>query len=305
MDLSAWVLAEVASKLVIYFGIAAAGGGAAIASIIIGAGSEAAADDLRRAIARYSRLLIAVAMVAVVVNFFMQVGAFAEAGIAGLWDQDMLAILWQSAVGDASALRIIGFAILLVAFYRFGDSSWSGGYWPKMAGSLLLVGLVILVFSFRFVGHSTELSMLLQGLLGLHVLIAAWWMGSLWPLYLACLHLPAQALYRLMHGFGRIASVLVSLLIFAGGWLAYQLLGSWEGLFFSAYGLSLLLKIALVSGILLLAAQHKLRLVPALLSAGGLQARAALSRSIKVEMFVGAVILLLTAVLSTVMGPVH
>ena len=108
-----------------------------------------------------------------------------------------------------------------------------------------------------------------------------------------------------MELFGRCAAVIVPLLLLAGFVIAYQLVGSFDLLFGSDYGQLLLLKLMMVAAILSLAALHKWRLVPALNSDNNVQARAILAKSIIVEICLALLILSITTVLSTLVGPVH
>nr|WP_255775280.1 CopD family protein [Microbulbifer sediminum] len=103
-----------------------------------------------------------------------------------------------------------------------------------------------------------------------------------------------------MAQFGQLASWLVALLAACGTWVLYSLIGGFGPLVQSGYGLSMLLKLALVATVLLLAAQNKWRLVPRLPATA-----AGLSGSIRAEMLVGVAILLVTALLSTLTGPGH
>ena len=81
--------------------------------------------------------------------------------------------------------------------------------------------------------------------------------------------------------------------------MAAMLLKDFHTLFFTPYGRGLLLKLALVSGLLLLAASNKWLTVPRLLQPG-LSTR--LSRAIVIEMCVGVVILLITGVITIIIG---
>jgi putative copper resistance protein D len=139
-------------------------------------------------------------------------------------------------------------------------------------------------------------------LMMLHVLVMAWWFGALFPLKQACHEQDYVQLYSLMDKFGRQASIAVSLLLVAGLWLAFQLVGTFAALFSSSYGQTFLLKLALVVSMLGIAAKHKLKLVPQLKNNDG---REALSKSISIEMIVALAILSVTAGLTSVVGPAN
>ena len=88
------------------------------------------------------------------------------------------------------------------------------------------------------------------------------------------------------------------MLVVAGLCYAALLLGSFDALFSTAYGQVLLVKMALVSGVLGLAAVNKFRLVPAL-RIGTARAAPRLRRSIEIEIGIAGLIFLATSLLTT------
>jgi len=82
--------------------------------------------------------------------------------------------------------------------------------------------------------------------------------------------------------------------------ITYQLVGSFASMLNTSYGLLLCLKLLFVAGILLIAARHKWQLAPNLTNE--LMARK-LEHSITLEGCIALTILLITAVLSTALGP--
>lgn len=299
MDLSAWSLAQLGAKLLIYGGVAAAVGGPF--SVWLSGGESA----LVRVVRRYGLALLIPALLASAGIFFIQVGALAETGFSGMWDPVMRQIIWQTNAGPALVLRLIAFASLL--FLVAVLPSWlaaTASPWRKSAGMIVCAAdVVLLAISFAIVGHTTELNLFYQLTTGLHVIAMAWWIGSLWPLRRACFELEAEPLYRLMHRFGRYAVFVVGLLIACGGLLAWQLLESWQALLAPGYGRVLLTKLVFVVVILSLAAAHKFALTPQLRSSpDGHQTMAA---SIAIEAVVAVTILATTSVLTTLVGPGH
>ena len=112
-----------------------------------------------------------------------------------------------------------------------------------------------------------------------------------------------QFLHKVMHQFGYYSSYIVSLLILCGLIVGYQLIGSIQSLFFTSYGQIFLCKLALVIGILLIAAHHKFNLVANLIKSE--QGKQTLARSIQWEMVIALLVLLTTTWLTTVVGPEH
>ncbi|MEQ9209642.1 MAG: CopD family protein, partial [Pseudomonadales bacterium] len=192
--------------------------------------------------------------------------------------------------------------IVLTAFHipaKIKQRTW----FRALLFALWLIALYALMASFSLIGHTAELNIRVQIALSLHVLVVAWWMGGLWPLWLSCKELDSEGLHSLMHRFGQLAQVAVAVLIATGVFLAIQLLGSVSALWLTDYGQIFLLKLVGVSAILLIGLYHKVRLTPELISKPESSYR--LARSIQIEMFVGLLVLLTTAVLTTLVGPSH
>ncbi len=287
-------LVELATKLLIYLGGAAVIGGLFIAVLTKGQLS------LVTSIRWFVLLGACIGLFAVGINFFAQVGSFAESGWEGMVDNTYIAMLWDSSIGQSVGLRAGAFGLALVlivlAWFRPIDERFP----RSLTTAFFVVAALLLAASFNLIGHSTELPVLIRLLLSVHVLIALLWMGSLFPLWKACRTMDVSSLQALMHRFGVIASGLVGLLILCGGVVAYHLLGSVMELVTTPYGLMLLVKVAFVALILGFAAWHRFRLVPELVAENGV---ARLQRSIVWEGVVGLVILVVTVLLTTVVGP--
>lgn len=230
------------------------------------------------------------------IDFFLQVGSFAESGIAGMWDQTYIEILWQSEAGMAFKLRLTGWLILLtlLIILRFNSAL------AKPVSLLYLGASLIIAASFTKIGHTAEQATWVRLALILHISIAMWWVGSLYPLRCWCHSFPLNTLQLLMHDFGKQASVWVVLLLIAGGGISYAIERDFDSILNSLHGNILLLKIALVAAILGLAAHHKFRLVPNLASRNS---GVSLKLSIGTEIGLALVILIITAALSTLVGP--
>ena len=238
---------------------------------------------------RYMRLGIVIALVAVGVNFLVQVGYLADSGWAGLFNLTYAEIIWDSPVGDSTLIRLLALAAMLLVMIFV-----PGLHVLLAACALALAG------SFALVGHTTDLSLITRGLLGLHVLIALLWVGSLLPLWQACQLLEISRLKQLMQQFSLIAMGFVAALLLCGVLVAWQLLGSLSELFTSNYGRLLLIKIILVCTMLGFAAWNKWRLVPKL---NGTPSVRRLERSILLECLVGITVLVLTVLMTSLTGP--
>jgi len=300
METSAWSLALVLCKWLMYVGQASAVGGVFTTLWI----RSAALDEAETS--HYRNPVVAgclLGLLASAFGFFLQVGAFTENGLSGMFDAGMISLLWETPVGTSTVYRIVGVIVLLLTFLvatsSLAVSLKSTGLWVALSTSYL-IGTGITGLSFNLVGHTAETGLVTRLLASLHVLAVLWWIGSLYPLWLSCRTHHLHKLQSLMHHFGRAAIAVVLLLIGAGVILILQLVGSVQAMIGTPYGLSLCAKLMLVAVILLLAAHHKWRLVPELVTASSAQT---LSRSIAWEATIAIAILLVTAILSTVLGP--
>lgn len=165
---------------------------------------------------------------------------------------------------------------------------------------------VVVILSMTLVGHATSRGVLTGMLLSLHLAGIGYWLAALLPLRRMCVAPmddpasddPVAELATLAEEFGRLALVLVAMLVVAGLCYAALLLGSFDALFSTAYAQVLLVKMALVSGVLGLAAVNKFRLVPALRVGTG-RATERLRRSIEIEIGIAGPIFLATSLLTT------
>lgn len=296
MDISIWLIATSVTKLLLYFCIAAA---------ISGGGLYWTYFSDTQLLSSIKTYLVAASVIGVLltaVNFLIQVGAISENGLIGMFDTTFIAILWQSKLGDSVLFKSIGFVLVLIASLAFNlanQKNWKHNLF--LIGAFYATSLIIFGYSFGLIGHTAELSIGVKLAAIYHVLLVLWWMGMLYPLYRSCAVLTNQELHGLMRRFGIVASYAVALLILCGGIIAYSLFDSFDALFFSNYGQLFLLKILGVNGLLLIAANHKLRLVPALLEKTNTSVE--LSRSIRIEIYVGILVLIVTTMLTTLVGP--
>lgn len=267
------------------YGAALLAMGGVLFSFIFAKHAEASVLRLARQLAVGAAL---VGLVVLAVRFGIRAARISGMGFEGATDPMMLGFVWDSPLGTAAIWRGIGeLAIVAILVPRIGQ-------WIALAGSLAVA------ISFAQVGHALgEPRAALAVLLVLHLLAAAFWVGALVPLRRAALD-PGGA--DLLHHFGNLAAFGVAVLIIAGTTLAWLLSGSVTALFGTAYGLALLVKVAIVAVLLGFAAWNKVRLVPAL-RAEKPGAAHALRRSISMEMLAVVMILLATATITSVTTP--
>ncbi|WP_299049144.1 CopD family protein [uncultured Tateyamaria sp.] len=210
-------------------------------------------------------------------------------GLEGAVDPMMLGLIWDSPLGTAALWRGVGELLILAVLIE-----------GTIGLAVSLSGVFLVAVSYTLVGHSLgDPRWLLAVLVGVHLLAGAFWIGALAPLHRAAGLTGGTVL---LHRFGIIASGTVAVLILAGLTFAWLIIGSFGGLFGTAYGWTLIAKIVVVTGLLGLAANNKLRLVPALAS-GDPTASTNLRRSIRIEIIAVALILLATATLTSITTP--
>jgi putative copper resistance protein D len=228
----------------------------------------------------------------------VQAGYLLDDGLAGLVDPFMLGLVLDGPLGTAALARIAGFGACGAGLVGSSASLWGWRTWRA-------VGCRV---SFALSGHATaEPRLLLSLLIMIHVLGLSFWIGALWPLSQAVDHVSKDEAAHLAHRFGNQAMILVPLLIVAGALFTFLRVDPLSALATSTYGWTLTVKLIVVTGLLTLALKNRRSLVPNM-QAGEAEAGAALQRSIRWEALAFAVILVTTAVLTTITpipGTVH
>jgi putative copper resistance protein D len=236
-----WTLAAIVAKFALYIGVLAA------------AGTVLAALVFR--LDQYRRLALGFGCLGIcgTILVFSLRGANLTGDASGMIDLEMLGLLWSTPVGTALALRLVGSALLITGLF-FG----SLGLWVSVFGGIMAI------WSFDHVGHvSGRETTFLDIALTVHLVAVAFWIGVLTPLKrMASTAATYPIAAQVGHRFGQIASVAVPLLIIAGGYMGYALVGSIAALFWTGYGQVLILKVALVTALLGMAAYNKWRFIP-------------------------------------------
>jgi putative copper resistance protein D len=235
----------------------------------------------------FTAVLVGIAILAL--RFGIRAARISGMGLDGATNTMMLGFVWDSPLGTAAIWRSVG-AFLVLAVYIEGIVSIG----------IAFVGGLLIASSYTFVGHSlADPRWILASFLTVHLLVAAFWIASLVPLYRVAEQKDAPIL---LHRFGKIASATVTVLVIVGMTFAWLMVGSITALFTTAYGWVLLTKLAFVTGLMGLAAHNKWRLVPAL-EMGEASAATHLKRSILIEIIAIFMILIATATLTSVTTP--
>ena len=214
----------------------------------------------------------------------------------GVFDLSLQTLLLDSSAGSARVLRIGG--LILIAFgLRTNTTS---------DHKLTMLGVAAALGSFALMGHTTthEPRLLLTPLLLVHVVIIAFWFGSLLPLiHVTESEAPAVS-GDLLNRFSKLASWSVPLILVAGATIWYVLLPGFAGLatFTTPYSKIVIAKVAGFAILLGLAALNKWRYVPGV-RAGDAASLIALRRCIAREWSLMALIFILTAFLTGLFSP--
>lgn len=267
-------------------------------AVMLGCGSVLALAVLpgipgsdRPRLCRIAIVSAGVAMAASLSLVPLQSGFLAGGDWGVAFDPGLLDLVWDGPLGDSTAVRLIGLALVLCFWLR-------GGVGLVLAG----IGAVLALSSFALFGHGLrEPRWILGGLITLHLICLAFWVGVFLPLHRAARLDPAEAA-TLAEAFGRKAVWAVALLTLAGGAILWIFAGGQLILFDAPYGRLFLVKFALFLAVMGLAALNKLRLTDAL-AEGRAGAARAMRRSLEVEAVLIGLVLLATAFLTTISSP--
>ena len=291
MDISLWSLLTVVGRFILYASVASAIGGV-FSSMLLARHREAA-----RAIIRYTGGGCVAGIFVAIYNLLVQAGALGDRGLAGAFDTNMMSVILKTSVGQALLFEVIGFLLIgLCAWWMLRRPTS-----PHHIASLLisLLGCVFLITSFSQVGHFADAAWGGKLAISLHILAMSLWIGSLYPLWIVSHTTDIPAIQLSMETFGRLAVVIVGVLVVCGVSMGILLVKDFHTLISTGYGRGLLLKIVLVGTLLLLAASNKWLTVPHLHRDGFGQR---LSLAIVLEMSLAGFIFLVTGVITAVIG---
>jgi putative copper resistance protein D len=290
LELSGWDAAAVCAKAVTY----AATLGAAGAIFFLAYSGSLLNELLHSRIRRLAGTLLVAAALASCARILLS-GASMSGDLAGMFDSGFVRMLLGAGEGRATGMRLTGLALAALAMPST----------PRFR-ALALLGAATASISFAGVGHIRALVPNAAPLLlvCMHLLCAAFWLGALGPLLIAARDGRESQVGLLAARFGKLAVGVVVLQLAAGAAVLWTLIGGAGQFWSSDYGRLMALKLLMVSALLSIAAVNKLYLTPKLLS-GQAKAMIQFRRSVTIEMVIGALILLITATFTTVIGPPH
>ncbi len=295
-----WEIASVICKFLVYLGTASSLGGG-VSLLLYGGGKR----QMVSSILIYQLVGSLSGFHATLAYFLIRVGQINDSGLTGIFDWTMAQILLDTPVGDLSLYRVVGFALLIAASVLLlrQAAQYSAAPGLSFYRRILLLngfGFTWLLLSFRYDGHISVLSLPVQFLLVIHLTGFAIWIGSLFPLAVLSRTDDKERLQLVLRKFSDHAAFFVGTLLIAGVLLVLNLIHAPSELVTTAYGNALSVKLALVLALLGIAAINKLRLVPALMEQEGVLA---FRKSLRIEITVASLLLVVTAYLSTAVGP--
>jgi len=226
----------------------------------------------------------------------------------GVLDPAMQKMALESRAGAAFAARMLGLALVAIGLRRYaaGSANVAGSANAARPANVsrstmtALLGSLLTIISFTLQGHTTTTlhRAAAAALVLLHLLVVAFWLGALWPLYMAAKKEPPAVAARVIDRFSSTATWLVPLILLAGIGLAAILLPSLDT-FRQAYGQLLLVKLAGFAVLMAMASLNKWSFGPAC-AAGN---TAAFERTLIVEFILISVVLTATAIMTMFYSP--
>lgn len=288
MELSSFDAAAIAAKALTYaFSLTASGGAIFILAFfgVLRAGERA----------QIVKVSVALAIFAIVFTLLRLpiIAATLGGDFFSMMDFPLLQFAIESSEGRAAGVRVLGLVLILLLLRPSAAAS---------AGAVL--GAVLVSVSFALTGHAPSLDrgVLPQALVALHLLAASYWLGAFFPLRYVTYRLDPPGVAEVMKRFGDVALYIVGALVAVGIVLLWIMLGTPLVLFDSDYGRAVVVKLLFVAGLLGLATVNKSVLTPAL-ARGDISALQRLRNSIMAEMAMAGLILVVTAMFTTVVGP--
>ena len=243
--------------------------------------------------------LIASTMVAVAVILRLIAQSYAMHGAEQAWNGSLVGSMLQRTVwGWGWVLQLVGVVTAAIGF-TIARRGW------RLAWPIAALGALMLAFTPALSGHAASaprLTALVVLADGLHVIGAGGWLGSL--LMLVVVGIPVAlgqgetargpAVAAFVNAFSPTALVFAGLSASTGVFAAWVHLGTVPALWQTSYGKTLLLKLAILSVVAATGAYNWLRVKPSLGTAEGADR---IRRSATVELAVGVLVLIVTAVL--------
>jgi len=276
---AAWTVALIVNRFVLYAGLMFAAGGALFAFLVL--------RPLRVDVAGFAHWrcqAATLAAVAAVAAIGLKGGQLSALPPGALFQVQTWRLGLETSIAVSGAMIVAGLG-LIVAAVQFGWRAWV----EALGGAIALAGL-------SATGHAASGPGWVQAVAAAHALLAGFWLGAFWPLLQLIPAHPAATLAAARR-FSGLAVPAVLALASSGVAMALSRVADLRMLVGTPYGQLLLIKLLIVAALLVVAAANRWRTTPAL-AAGERDAPAELARNLKLEIGLGATVLLLTAILA-------
>ncbi len=241
----------------------------------------------------HARIAAVVALCLAVLHYVLTPARMAGS-LGGTFDPSLDALLLASNAGSAHIARVVGLALLVLSLDRAS----------RLNSIATVCGVALTIASFALMGHTTihPLRWALAPLLLVHVAVAAFWFGALWPLHIVASSEPSHIASAMVARFSRTALRCVPLILVCGALLAVVMIRSIAELL-TPYGAIVLGKTLAFGGLMWLAALNKWRFGPQLAADAG--AARSFKRTVAAEWVLLAGVLVATALLTALFAPEH
>lgn len=218
----------------------------------------------------------------------------------------IIAMLDRTIWGWSWMTQLVLAVVAIIGFHmaRNGASNEEKAAKSRRGWALAAIATLLVAFTPAFSGHaaSSQLPGLATAADGLHVIGAGGWLGSLFVLVTigipSAMTLDPQergpAVADLVNAFSPTALGFAGILVSTGIFSAWLHVGTFPALWNTTYGKTLLVKLATLSIVVLLGAYNWLRMKPAL---GDMNSATHLKQSASMELAMGLMVLIVTAVL--------
>jgi putative copper export protein len=265
--------------------------GSALFLDLFGTRLSAGVEERVRTLAR----IAAVAALCLAVLHYVLTPARLAGNLGSTFDPSLAQLLLESNAGSAHIVRILGLAVLFLSLDRRN----------RLNTIAMRAALTLTILSFALMGHTAihPLRWLLAPLLLVHVAVAAFWFGALWPLHAIAGRESTERGGATIAEYSKLAVRLVPWVLICGALLALVLIRSVAELA-TAYGIMVLGKTAAFGVLMYLAALNRRRYGPGVAAADAVAVRA-FKRIAAAEWGVLALVLVATALMTALFAPAH
>jgi putative copper export protein len=258
---------------------------------VFGARLSAPVEERVRTLAR----IAAVAALILAVAHYVLTPARMAGNLGATFDPSLSELLRESDAGTAHIARIVGLAVLFLSLDRR----------TRLNTIAMRAAVALALVSFTLMGHTVihPLRWLLAPLLLVHLGVAAFWFGALWPLREVAAREPAERGGATIAEYSRLAIKLVPWVLICGVALALVFIRSVAELA-TGYGAMVLGKTAAFGVLMWLAALNRRRYGPGI-AAAATGAQRGFERTAVAEWTVLALVLVATALMTALFAPEH